>query len=227
MPHEKLTNLYHALCETRFGVVPPGQHHIHDVYAFVQNSYSDLCDDSYLCSENCRSGHDRPEWQHRVRAALDYLKRTSSSVRTGDQRQYWHFGPSTVPNPMQYIANDIEPPSAERVETTTFRVLRDTTLARQIKSLHRCECQMCGLAIQLPDGSLYAEAHHIQPLGSPHDGPDIAGNIIVLCPNHHAMCDYGVIRLELDRLRMSNRHAIDTRFADYHNSIIYAPNMPR
>ena len=116
--------------------------------------------------------------------------------------------------------------SIERIETTTFRILRDTALARQIKNLNQHQCQVCGLAIQLSNGSHYAEAHHIQPLGSPHDGPDIAGNIIVLCPNHHAMCDYGVIPLDLTRLLSHPEHAIDPQFIDYHNVMVYAPETP-
>jgi len=227
MPHDELTTLYHNLCESQFGFVPRGEHHIHDIYSLVKNSYPKLCNDSYLCSENCKSGHDRPEWQHRVRAALDYLKRTATSVRPGDQPRFWRFAPSTAETPFQCIANDIESPSPERVQTTTFRILRDTALARQIKSLHKHECQFCGLAIELSNGTRYAEAHHIQPLGTPHDGPDVAGNIIVLCPNHHAMCDFCLARIEPNLLRASNGHEIDMRFVEYHNTVICAPNMPR
>jgi len=29
----------------------------------------------------------------------------------------------------------------------------------------------------------------IQPLGGPHDGPDIAGIILCLCPNYHVLLD--------------------------------------
>ena len=94
-------------------------------------------------------------------------------------------------------------------------------LARRIKDLHGHRCQICGLAIELPDGSLYAEAHHIQPLGAPHDGPDIAGNIIILCPNHHAMCDYGVIALDLAQLRTDADHHIAAEYVDYHNTVVF------
>ena len=89
------------------------------------------------------------------------------------------------------------------------------------------QSQLCGFTIALPDGSRYAEAHHIQPLGAPHHGPDVAGNIIVVCPNHHAMCDYGTIALDLADLKSHPDHHIDARFIDYHNSTIHSPDLPK
>jgi len=67
----------------------------------------------------------------------------------------------------------------------------------------------------------YAEAHHIIPLGSPHHGADKAENIIVVCPNHHAMLDYGVIKLELALVTTQGRHQICPTSVAYHNEKIY------
>jgi hypothetical protein len=75
MASEDLKALYHDLRETRFDFVPRGEHHIRDIYAFVKNRYPDFCDDSYLCSENCKSGYNSPEWKHKVRTALWDLQR--------------------------------------------------------------------------------------------------------------------------------------------------------
>lgn len=122
-------------------------------------------------------------------------------------------------------ASDLQTPP-ERVETTVYRILRDTDLARQIKALHDYRCQICGLTIQLPDGSFYAEAHHIQPLGAPHDGLDTRGNIICVCPNHHAELDYGVISISADSLGDSDAHVIEMPYIDYHNHTIYKPKSP-
>lgn len=118
---------------------------------------------------------------------------------------------------------DIEPPS--RVIAATYRILRDTLAARQLKADHGYCCQICGITIEFPDGSRYAEAHHIRPLGRPHNGPDIRGNMIILCPNHHAMCDYGVIRLEPELLRRIGNHTIDPAFIAYHNERIFLPAL--
>lgn len=112
-------------------------------------------------------------------------------------------------------ASDLKEGPALRVQTTTYRILRDTELARRVKELHKSNCQICGKTIQLRDGTNYAEAHHIQPLGE--DGPDVIGNIICVCPNHHAELDYRVAPLSLAELKTVPDHAIDPKFVDYHN----------
>lgn len=113
------------------------------------------------------------------------------------------------------LANDISQPT--RVDTKVSRILRDTQLARLIKEKHNFSCQLCGKTILLANGERYAEAHHIQPLGSPHDGPDIEGNIICVCPNHHVELDYFARPLDPDQLRIVAGHELDPRFLDYHN----------
>lgn len=114
---------------------------------------------------------------------------------------------------------DIDPPG--RVAATTYRILRDTAEARRLKADHDYRCQICDATIELPDGTRYAEAHHIRPLGRPHNGPDLRENMIVLCPNHHAMCDYGVIRLSLPALRRIDNHVVGPAFIAYHNDRLY------
>jgi len=113
------------------------------------------------------------------------------------------------------------PGGSQRAETTTYRILRDTNLARKLKTLHSDRCQICGERIHLGKDRTYSEAHHIRPLGDPHSGPDVGGNIIVLCPNHHAMCDYGGIRLIKEEFRQLDGHRIQQEFIDYHNKNIY------
>lgn len=119
------------------------------------------------------------------------------------------------------LAQDLlEPSNPDRVAATTYRILRDTELARQVKILHGFKCQICGDSILLPDGKSYAEAHHIRPLGSPHEGPDIAENILCLCPNHHVMLDYGAIPINAVELRHVAGHSVGDPFVAYHNSQI-------
>jgi predicted restriction endonuclease len=101
----------------------------------------------------------------------------------------------------------------------TYRVLRDTALARRLKELHQDSCQICGTQLQLSDRA-YSEAHHIKPLGKPHNGPDIAENILVLCPNDHALLDYGAMELDLTKLRQEPNHRIAPEYVNYHNTVI-------
>jgi hypothetical protein len=116
-------------------------------------------------------------------------------------------------------AIDLQPP--ERVATTTYRILRDTAKARTVKMLHQFKCQVCGKTILLPDGSSYAEAHHIQPLGGKHRGPDVVGNILCLCPNHHAEFDFGVKPIKLSGLRSATGHVVDSKYVEYYNRVVW------
>jgi HNH endonuclease len=118
------------------------------------------------------------------------------------------------------LASDVEEPSADRVATLVYRRLRDTQLARKVKLLHDHRCQICDHVIILRDGTRYAEAHHIKPLGITHSGPDIMENILCLCPNHHAELDYGVRPISLDALRLHKAHSVSQEFIDYHNRVI-------
>ena len=111
--------------------------------------------------------------------------------------------------------------SPGRKRQEIYRVLRDTKLACQIKLLNHHCCQLCGTSILLADGKNYSEAHHIKPLGRPHNGPDIVSNIIVLCPNHHVMLDYGAIKLNISDIQMNADHTISEEFIEYHNERIF------
>jgi hypothetical protein len=124
----------------------------------------------------------------------------------------------TVPEPP--VAVDIEN-STDRAEVTTYRIIRDTLLARRVKQLHDYQCQLCDHTIILPDGSRYAEAHHVQPLGAPHNGPDILENIVCVCPNHHAELDYGARTLNQTDLRPAEGHSLGGRYLAYYNTNVH------
>jgi len=124
-----------------------------------------------------------------------------------------------TPKAVDITAGGNESPQKKRQET--YRVLRDTKLSRQIKMLHENKCQICSESIELPNGASYSEAHHIIPLGGEHNGPDVAGNIIVLCPNHHVMLDYGVVQIDVNSIRLHQKHKISSDSIKYHNEEIF------
>ena len=97
---------------------------------------------------------------------------------------------ASAPHPTPKSSDIAEPP--KRIKTATYRILRDTAKARRVKELHEFNCQICGHRIKLSDGSHYAAAHHIQPLGGEHNGLNVSENILCVCPNHHAELDLGV-----------------------------------
>lgn len=131
-------------------------------------------------------------------------------------------------------AADIEPP--KRVETTITRIIRDTAKSREVKNIHQHRCQICGKSIIIPGKGPYSEVHHIQPLGSPHNGPDDKSNMLCLCPMHHAEMDLGVLYVEpesqlvfhsnernryhLKLLRSNNDHVVNQEYLAYHKQVI-------
>ena len=152
--------------------------------------------------------------------------------KTQDDFQWWKneiqkskdfdwspYLPNAEPPPPPMAIDIQELPG--RVEITTHRIIRDTPLARRIKQIHNYECQLCGHTIELANESRYAEAHHIQPLGEPHNGPDILENIVCLCPNHHAEMDYGARSLNLSQLRLVSGHTLAETYINYHNKYIF------
>lgn len=115
-------------------------------------------------------------------------------------------------------ANDINPPSQpERVVQRISRIIRDTAVSSDLKLLYDHSCQLCGTAIPLC-GRDYSEAHHIKPLGRPHDGDDTRDNLLCVCPNCHVLLDYAAIPIELDSLK-TLKHSIKTSNIAYHNSL--------
>jgi len=122
--------------------------------------------------------------------------------------------PQVLDTPRATDLND--PPEAARIETTIYRILRDTALSREVKIAHNFKCQLCSMTIQLGDGSYYAEAHHVKPLGRPYNGPDTIDNIICVCPTCHVLLDYKVIKLEKSKLPN-----VSSEYIDYHNIEIY------
>lgn len=110
-----------------------------------------------------------------------------------------------------------------RKQASVSRIIRSYQKAKNVKSWHNYECQVCGLAINTSAG-LYAEAAHIKPLGEPHNGPDIESNLLCLCPNHHVMFDNGGFAIDDDlnligikgKLRVVKRHLLDASFIKYH-----------
>jgi len=101
------------------------------------------------------------------------------------------------------------------------RINRRYALARETKEVCEYRCQICGERLEIGDDEFYAEAHHIKPLGTPHNGDDIQGNMICVCPNCHVKLDYGVLYLDKTKLKNLDNNPIEDRFISYHNESIY------
>lgn len=124
---------------------------------------------------------------------------------------------------IQQVSDLAEPPA--RTPSVVTRVIRDTHTARELKARYEFRCQVCGATIGFSPGPLYVEAHHIRPLGGVHRGTDTNDNMLVVCPNHHAILDYGiaefvgegVLRIGKENFVLTMKHAISSASTAYHN----------
>jgi len=180
--------------------------------------------DLYDEVENIRMTPLPQTWQATIRGAIE-THSSDSNAFLGNKDLF--FSVQGLGNGIWGLRNfkeqlsqaDINLP--ERIDTSITRVIRDTKLSNSLKRLHNYKCQICGHSIKLKNGK-YAEAHHIRPLSRIHNGPDIAENIIILCPNHHVLCDYGVISLNLQKIIQIKYHKIGIEYIAYHNERICA-----
>jgi len=206
----------------------------------AKETYEPLADYFELSKEEREEPHgiNDYEWRNRVQFAKNFLKEEGSILDNHPSRPtIWrlstlgttrvHKIQSTylsLENILQKRAIDFNidrPESNKRVSAITTRIIRDTKLTKHIKHLYKNKCQLCGKALELRNNETYSEAHHIQPLGVPHNGPDIMQNIICVCPNHHAQLDFGAIELLDSQLETHPKHEIGHKYLAYHNEHIY------
>jgi putative restriction endonuclease len=94
--------------------------------------------------------------------------------------------------------------------------------------MYNYHCQISGVRLDTPIGP-YAEACHIRPVGEPHNGPDMPGNVLCLSPNMHVLFDHGAIALSDDLLvlgidahiSVDPNHNLNIDCIRYHREHIY------
>ena len=113
------------------------------------------------------------------------------------------------------------------------RIIRDSEVTRAVKMLYKHRCQVCGTTLNTPVGP-YAEAAHIQPLGAPHNGPDMLSNVLCLCANHHVLFDWLAFTINddftlagMDGLLVKHPdHDIDVQRLQFHRGLYRALSSP-
>ena len=110
-----------------------------------------------------------------------------------------------------------------RVNQNIERIVRNTAIILELKDLYDNECQMCGTKIILSDEAAYSEGAHVRPLSE--SGPDIKENVLILCPNHHALIDHGEVTFSQDGswhsindtgvINYKPGHTVDWRYFSY------------
>lgn len=124
--------------------------------------------------------------------------------------------------------------SAERIQRLVDELRRNERIITELKELYNDRCQVCGAHRRQTQTRGYAEGHHVRPLGVPHDGPDTRENLLIVCPNHHADFDYGMVTVEpqshtithayddehYNELHVERDHTVGDQFLQYHERVI-------
>lgn len=107
-------------------------------------------------------------------------------------KKKWHSQKREQYEKQNNVTTEILNGTAETNQRTTIillrRRIRDSQMARNIKSNYEGTCQLCNSNLKSRDRYI-TEAHHIRPFNEEHKGQDSYNNLIVLCPNCHTRFD--------------------------------------
>lgn len=149
----------------------------------------------------------------------------------------WGAPLESVPAPLADPEPGAAAAPAARRQATVSRIVRDTRVTQRVKERYGHQCQVCRVAIA--DGlGAHAEGAHVQPLGGGHEGPDVEGNVLCLCPNHHLMLDQGMIAItddlqvvevlsdrRLGPLHTHAEHRLDPACLRHHRDVVAARRL--
>lgn len=84
------------------------------------------------------------------------------------------------------IINRTDATATIQIRTADMKVRKyDISIVNALKKLYKGRCQICGCACGEEQGVSIVHAHHIVPFSKSQNNN--AGNIMILCPNHHAI----------------------------------------
>jgi predicted HNH restriction endonuclease len=208
MARAELEELYRILMDARLDFIPRGELHLRRVYAIVKERYPELCDDSYLCSTNCKSGYKSPEWKHTVRSTLNELKQQGGPVSTCSARGMWVFGSLSGDSAeLDEVTESSEGRTLLRLHKLKERkpnVVRRKKL--EVLATTGClACEACDFDFAKVYGSLgetFAECHHRTPLAD-LDGhtPTRLIDLAIVCSNCHRMLHRSRPLMKVEDLR--------------------------
>lgn len=108
-----------------------------------------------------------------------------------------------------------------------------------LKSRYDHACMLCGdrrrRSPAEADG--FAEIHYALPVAEPHDGPETPENALVVCPNHRADLEHGLVRIDPRTLTVrhayepsvtgrtlsvADGHRLERAYLAYHNDVVAA-----
>lgn len=208
MARAELESLYRILVDARFEFIPRGEFHLREIYAIVKDRYPELCDDTYLCSTNCKSGYNSPEWKHVVRTGLNEMKKRNEPISTGVARGMWRFGTTSITLPVAGLEEVAEGRTLIRIHKLKERkpqIIRRKKRA-VLDATGRLLCESCNFdfaAVYGKIGEGFAECHHRAPLAE-LDGttPTRLADLAIICANCHRMLHRSHPMMSVEELRL-------------------------
>jgi hypothetical protein len=208
MARQDLTELYGILMDSRFEFMGRGEVPLDTIYVTIKNRYPELCDDAYLCSVNCQSGHNQPEWRHVVRTALTDLKKRGQGVASGSRRRCWLIGDpgpqaEAVPQPEEFAEGRELRVLHMRKERNPKAVRRKKQHVLAAEGRLVCEaCEFDFAAVYGPLGEGFAECHHRVPLSQLAAGHKTKlSELAIVCANCHRMLHRSRPMMSVEQLR--------------------------
>ncbi|TWI83276.1 hypothetical protein IQ13_1384 [Lacibacter cauensis] len=131
-------------------------------------------------------------------AAVRFLKRDFIVIRRSDRLDNYANKKGTI---SERLFSALETLSADAPKTKKILVEQtirnDSPIIKALKQKHHYKCQFpnCNSIIKKVNGDLYVEVAHIKAVHK--GGKSVAGNLLVLCPNHHKEFDYGAREIEV------------------------------
>ena len=219
---QKLADLMVELANKRFGLHPFERRVLMDATEQEVRKLGCWTPDDDVLS---RSSDSKSIGLARIDYHLSGLANSGTIVSV--KHNVWQLATPKPPTPRETLQLPIDlPEPPPRCEAQVSRIIRDTKLARELKIFYGFACQVCGLRIEPSCDSFYVEVHHVRPLGGGHDGLDTHDNMLVLCPNHHAMFDFGIPHfLSPERIGIAGtaydltlKHTLSHESITYHNA---------
>ncbi|GAA2460192.1 hypothetical protein GCM10010191_95740 [Actinomadura vinacea] len=126
-----------------------------------------------------------------------------------------------------------------RWEPVALGVYGDRRIADKVKQEHQFQCQICGVTLQSPAGFRFAQTFHLRALARPHRGPDVAENILCVCPTHRVQLELGTITVDDDlqvideitgepfaQLAAVPKHKVGIEYVRYHRGLYRSQSRP-
>ncbi|MFQ3318461.1 MAG: hypothetical protein ACI8UR_000429 [Natronomonas sp.] len=111
----------------------------------------------------------------------------------------------------------------------------DDDYAESLRERYDDTCMVCGDRRRRTPDEGYSLVHHPMPLAEPHDGPAEPSNAVVVCPNHRADFEHGLLTVDPQTLAITHAyepavdghtlattadHDVGAQYLAYHNNVI-------